>query len=136
MKSKPTPKELGFSPQYKEMDEDQAEMYMSVLLSQTKEIPKDDIPFPIQIIDKRIEAMNLPISFTGKAKILALILTDGNPGRMVTVLIDALIEHEGEEVDHEKLSLLYPMGFYSDTSFDIYVNDFLKEGKSKWSEIY
>jgi hypothetical protein len=138
---KETAKELGFISTYSPMSEEQTHQFMSILLGEMKEgfeemMSSEEAPFPIQILNKRVELMELPISFTAKAKMLALILTEGNPGRIMTVLIDCLTRFEGQEVDDYKLIQVYPEGFYSENSFIDLVDNYFKLRKVKWSEIY
>lgn len=86
--------------------------------------------------------MELPIEFTAKAKMLALILTGGNPGKMMTVLIDCLTYwdlEKGQEkvlVDDSKICDLYPTGFYTEDSVINLVDNYFKTRKVAWSEIY
>ena len=104
-----TAKELGFKPEYQPMDREQTELFAAVLLSgEPKELSEEEVPFPIKIIRKRIEVMDLPIKFSPKAEILSLILTDGNPGKIMTVLIEALTIYENQTIDTDKIARLYP----------------------------
>ncbi len=95
-------------------------------------------PFPIQILNKRIEALELKIKFTGKAKLLLLIYTEGNPGKIVTSLIDCLTKFGNKEftIDCDELVQVYPDGFYTEDSFIELVDDYFKTRKVIWSEIY
>jgi len=138
-------KTQGFIPKFSPMTEKQTHNFIGVIMApddKTIEFLEGDVPFPIQIIQKRIEVMNLPISFTPKALLIALIMTDGNPGKMITVLIDCLDnflddEENPVEIDDDKLSMnLYPWGFYNNDSFQQYVETYLKPRKVKWGHIY
>jgi hypothetical protein len=91
--------------------------------------------FLIQILNKRIEVMELPIKFTLGAKMAALALVD-RPGGIVALLVDCLNNFEGETVDVRKLSDLYPMGWYDEDTFIRYVDEHLKPKKVKWAEVY
>ena len=133
---KETAKDLGFIPKYVPMTHEQTLMFIGALGGINEEEYKKNIPFSIQILDKRIEALKLPITFTIQAKVLAMILTDGNPGKMMTVLIDALTRFENKEIDSHDITRLYAIGFDSDESFQDYVETYIKTKKIKWSEIY
>jgi len=130
--------ELGFVPQYCQMTEEQTEMLMKVLFTKEKDIniPDDNIPFVLQILDKRIKAAKLPIKFSVKGKFAAMVLSSGNPGRIVTILIDCLTEYEGQTVTDEMICNIYPWGFYNNNSFFEYVEKYLKPRRVKWSQIY
>lgn len=100
-------------------------------------IPDDDIPFSVRIITQRIKVMQLPISFTKKALFMGFVITNGNPGAMVTLLIDSLTKFEGKTVTGDMLSIeLYPWGFYAQESFWEYVEEYLRPQKVKWGFIY
>ena len=134
-----TAKELGFIPEYKPMNEEQSRLFISIMLASQVDkavLPEDDLPFVIQIVQKRIEAMKLPIDFDTTGLLAALILSDGNPGKMVTILIDSLTKYEGQTVTIEEISEVYPWGFYTDESFEEYVEKYLKTRKCKWGHIY
>jgi hypothetical protein len=96
--------------------------------------------FVIEVILKRIEVMNLPISFTPEGLIAAYALTENVVGRAIALLIDCLTKWEGQTVTASMLADLYPFGFYSEETFSKYVNDYLKNpdlrSKIKWAEIY
>lgn len=91
--------------------------------------------FNYQIIQRRIDCLKLPISFSPVAYLAMLSLTK-SPGGFVTVLIDALNKFEGQCVNVKMLAELYPFGFYSEKSFDDLVDNYLKPHTLKWSEIY
>lgn len=137
MKTK-SAKELGYNPIYTPMTKEQSENFVRVLMADPQDIKIDgkDIPFVLQVLNKRIEVMNLPINFTSQAKLLALILSNGNPGKMMIILIDCLINFEGKEVSGDDICNLYPMGFYNEISTTNYIDNYLKPHKCKWSEIY
>lgn len=135
-----TATQLGFNPRYSEMSREQSELLMSVIFSSMKcdevDIPEEEKPHPIKMIEKRIEVIKLPITLKPSAKLAILILTDGNPGKMNAALIDCLIRFENKEVSVGEICELYPMGFYSDKSALEYIDNYLKTKKTKWSEIY
>lgn len=135
--TKPTAKELGFHPSYKKMDKEQSMMFLQVMMGSPKgEIPDEEAPFILKVLRSRIAALNLPIKFSVKGEVIAMILSDGIPGRMMALLIDCLTRFEGQEVTEEELVDIYPWGFYSDESFADYIDNYIKPRKCKWSDIY
>jgi len=121
--------------------EDQQKILMSMVLS---EMSKDDISemmkevnqiHLIQILKKRIEVLELPIKFNDYALGAILSFCD-RPGAVVLLLIDCLQEYENEEVTVDKLVNLYPFGFYNEQAMIDRIDNEIKTGKSKWSEIY
>jgi len=133
-----TAKELGFVPKYEPLSNKNTEYLVTILMGgPMKEILDTEAPFPIQVLRKRISGLNLPIKFTPKAELIALILTEGNPGKMITLLIDCLTEFQGETIDENSLcENLYPWGFYTYESFVDYIDNYIKPRKVKWSNIY
>jgi hypothetical protein len=100
------------------------------------ELPPDTAnTFLLQVLQKRLEAMKLPITFSAPAKLAVLALVD-TPGMLVGLLIDCLNAYEGGNVTVEKLSELYPRGFYTQKTFEKYVDHLIKPKKVKWAEIY
>lgn len=98
-------------------------------------IRDDEKGLAVKIVERRIEVMRLPISFstTGLASIQ---LFARSAGHAVAILIDALNMFEGKEVTAEDFAQLYPDGFYTDDAFALYVEEYLKPRKIKWSDIY
>lgn len=94
-----------------------------------------DDNFLIQILDKRIEVLKLPIKFTTPAKMAILAFVD-RPGSLVALLVDCLNNYEGKTVDVAMLTNLYPWGWYDEETFIRYVDEYLKPKKVKWAEIY
>jgi len=94
----------------------------------------------IEIILKRLEVLNLPIKFTPGGLIGAFAMTEGNPGRGVTLLIDCLTKHEGKTINASMLADMYPFGFYNEETFTDYVDNYLRNievrNQIKWAEIY
>ena len=132
-----TAQELGFKPQYQPMTREQTELFATVLLSgDMEEISDKEAPHPLKILRKRIEVLELPIKFSPKAELLSLIVTDGNPGKMMTVLIEALSNYENKTVDADEIAELYPWGFYTEDSVMELIDNYFKTRKAKWSEIY
>ncbi len=91
--TKQTAKELGFNPVYKPLSPEDSELFIKILMGDMKEGFEEEMtgstaPFPIQILEKRLQAFDLKLKFNSKAKLLLLIYTEGNPGRIVTSLID------------------------------------------------
>jgi len=87
------------------------------------------------IIQKRIDGLKLPIRFNDYALIATQCFAKV-PGEAVLLLIDALTYCEGEEINMDRLTKLYPMGFYSKESLAKIIDDELKPRKRKWAEIY
>lgn len=132
-----TAKELGFKPNYTPMDREQFEVLINLMFTESLDIPKEERPFGVQILDKRIEGLEFPIKMNDRTKLFILSLSNGNPGKIVTILIDCLTKFEGREATVENIcEELYPMGFYSDQSFTDYVNNYLKPHRCKWSQVY
>ena len=94
----------------------------------------------IEIILRRIEAYNLPITFTPTGLIAAYAMTENVPGRAVALLIDCLTVFEGKTVTASMLAELYPYGFYSEKTFEDYVDNHLKQvdfrNSVKWATLY
>ena len=103
------------------------------------ELRKEKIPI-IEIIMKRIEVLDLPIVFTPEGLIAAYALTENNPGRAMILLIDCLTQHEGKTVNASMLADMYPFGFYSGSTVEDYINNYLKnediKKNIKWGWIY
>ena len=101
---------------------------------------RDKRIFSIEVLLKRIEVLNLPIEFNPTGLIAAYAMSNNNPGRIVTLLIDCLTKYEGKTVTACMLADLYPYGFYNEETFAKYVDDYLKNpevrGKVKWGTIY
>jgi len=137
-KIKTITKDCEFKPFYEKFIEDQMKSLIEITVNEPKENFEKEIDklFPIQIFNKRIEVFNLPIKFTGKAKLLSLVYTEGNPGKMMALLIDCLQKYDGEVIDIDKLVEIYPEGFYTQESFIDYVDNYIKTRKVAWSEIY
>lgn len=131
----------GIDLQVESMSKDGAEMFIKCVMAEHAGAKIDlhngglEVPFLTQIVLKRIEGLKLPITFTPIAA-LGINALVNNPGRAVCLLVDALNKHEGETVTMEKLSELYPFGFYTEDSFEKYVDEYLKPRKVKWAEIY
>jgi len=94
----------------------------------------------MQILEKRVEAFNLPIKFTLPALLAATCLAT-NPGRIIALAVDCCTRFDPgdgtiHEVTVENLTDLYPFGFYSEEAFGKYVDEYLKPKKIKWSKIY
>ncbi len=132
----------GIDFQVQSMDRDDTEIFIKCVFAEAQganiDLKKDsgiEVPFLTKILLQRIEAFELPISFTPVAA-LGIGALVKNPGQTVALLVDALNKYEGESVDMEKLSELYPFGFYTQDSFEQYVDQYLKPRKVKWAEIY
>jgi hypothetical protein len=127
------------------MDKSLAELFLTaVFLEKNKDVKslKKDLDtselgsnFLLQILKKRIVALDLPIEFTLPAAIAAISLAS-NPGKIVTLLIDCLTAYEGETITINKLTEMYPFGFYNEETFIDYIDNYLKPRKVAWSEVY
>ncbi len=125
------------------LSDERAKMFVIATFTELKndkdgvdpEIPELENHFLIQILNKRIEALKLPIKFSCSAKLAALALAD-RPGAMVALLIDCLNAHEGETITSGHLAELYPAGFYDEDSMCKYIDEYIKPRKIKWAEIY
>lgn len=138
----------GFNPKFKSLSEEGSNIFALSVLSELQ-IKKDgrdlmampidmdapDTPLYIKILMKRVEAMKLPIKFT-PAALIAIGTLVNNVGDVVALLIDCLNKFQGQTIDVEKLSKLYPTGFYDEESFTTYVDDYLKPRKTSWAKIY
>ncbi len=130
----------------KAMSDGATEEYVMAVMMETSghKIPIEELRnekiFAIEVLMKRIEAMQLPISFTPTGLIAAYALVENNPGRAVVLLIDCLTAFEGKTVTAAMLADLYPYGFYSEETFMKYVDDYLKNvekrSQIKWASIY
>jgi hypothetical protein len=99
-----------------------------------------ELPFGAMIMLKRIEVLSLPIKFTVPGLMAACSLAT-NPGKIVCLLIDCLVNFEGKEVNARMIGDIYPFGFYSQTEFTRIVDEELKPRKkdgprAKWAHIY
>ena len=120
-----------------------AQMYMMCALAESQNLPmqgeskESPDPFSVKVMKKRIEAYKLPISFTIAGWLATLAFTRDNPGRAVTLLIDALnFFPAGTEVTALKLGDLYPWGPYTEKAFENYVDNYLKTRLVPNSELY
>jgi hypothetical protein len=128
----------GLNPKYEPMNEEQCKVFITaVMLEQKKEtsIPEVEGHFFLKILNKRIEAGKLPISFTAPAKMAVLALVD-RAGSVVALLIDCLNAFEGKTVTVDDLANLYPTGFYDEPTLMRYIDSYLKHRQVKWSELY
>ena len=106
-------------------------------IEEKRETVTPDSPFmSTKIINKKIEVFELPIYFSPAALLLVCILTKEVPGKAVVVLIDSLTKYADQVVTAQKLLDLYPNGFYTQASFEDYVENIIKPRKIKWAEIY
>jgi len=136
-------KNIGCAP----MSEGAAQEYVMAVMMESsgeKAIPMEELRkeriHSIEILLKRIEVLKLPITFTPEGLIAAYAMTENNPGRAVTLLIDCLTEHEGGTINASMLADMYPYGFYNEETFTDYVDNYLKNpdtrNQIKWAEIY
>lgn len=131
----------GIDLQVESMSKDGTEIFIKCVMAEQAGAKIDlhdgslEVPFLTDILLKRIEGLKLPIAFTPIAA-LGINALVNNPGKAICLLVDALNKYEGETVTMEKLSELYPSGFYTEDSFEKYVDEYLKPRKVKWAEIY
>jgi hypothetical protein len=134
----------GLNPRYTPMDEEQSKLFTTACLLEGRQPGQDDLAalekslseqFFIKVLDKRIEAMKLPIQFsqTGKMAALAFVKV---VGAMVVLLIDCLNAYEGKTITTAELADLYPIGFYDEATLERYVDDYMKPRRVKWSDVY
>lgn len=133
--------EVGFEGHSTKLTETQAQLLVGILMAPTEIVIPDNEKLPImQIVQKRITGYNLPIKFTDAALLYIAILSDGNPGKAMVILIDSLQRYGNDkdvvEVTTSDLCELYPWGFYTYDSFVDYIDNYLKNRKVKYSEIY
>lgn len=104
-------------------------------LEDKKDLEELEEEFLIKILNKRIEGMKLPISFSPAAKMAILAFCD-RPGSVVILLIDCLNAYEGQRVTVPMLVELYSDGFYDEGTLLRYIDDYMKLRKVKWSYVY
>jgi len=132
-----TAKELGFKQIMKPMTKEQTNSFITIMLGEPRtNLPEEELPFTLKMLNKRLEVMDLPIKITERAKWLLFILTEQNPGKMNVALIDCLTEYSEGKVDYDEVVDLYPMGFYTDESVIDYVENYIKPRLCRWSQIY
>lgn len=133
---------------FEPMDKEGAELFASAMFAEFgarkngkfDQIPvldkvAADLPPELNIVLKRIEVLELPIKFTQTALIATLALAR-NPGKLVVLLIECLTMYEGKTIDVEKLSHLYPAGFYKEEALADIIDNYMKTRKCKWSWVY
>ena len=130
---------MMFKAESQPMSEMQTKLLLACLLSEMegKEIETDDFPILAQIVKKRIEVCELPIKLTSNA-LVSVTAFCSSPSEAIVLLIDALNTFSKNEIItvHKLSEQLYPFGFYTEKSFEDYIDNYIKLGKVKWSEIY
>lgn len=123
---------------FKELSKENAKYYLNCVYVESSNLKLDEDPtdFCSKVIQTRINALNLPIKFSKTALFAAYSLHEGNVGKAVTILIDCLCKYKDDEITVAKLTEVYPWGFYTDATFQDYVDNYLKLKKTLWSEIY
>lgn len=148
-----------FNPKYKPLSEDQMQIFASLTMGEMAgsqiEVPENEKPFFVSVIEKRIEGLNLPIRFTENAKYSSMAFCKV-VGDAVIFLVDSLrakvpkeiyekwkndphsiTEEDKIEVNMNDIAMsVYPTGYYTEDSFADYIDNFLKENKVPWAEIY
>lgn len=104
--------------------------------NEAQSLADEDFSLTMAVVKKRIESFKLPIEFDTPALMAVEGLAEGNPGKAVAILIDCLTHYEGGKVTPREIAMLYPWGFYNDSVFVDYVDNYLKPRKVKWSELY
>lgn len=132
----------GSKPLGRQLGEDESNLLVSLLINEREQKPlpehiktRVNDHLATQIIKKRIETANLPISFSDMAY-LAIPVFCLVPGHVVLLLIDCLEEFEGKEVTVDKLCMLYPAGFYTQEEFEKIIDNRDEFSKRKWSYLY
>lgn len=128
----------GISLEVQSMDRESTHLFIGAVMAEAQGgglKQGASLPPLSEIVQKRIDAFELPIKFTPIA-LVAIHALVANPGQAICLLIDALNKFEGETIDMDKLAELYPFGFYTKDSFQKYVDEYLKPRKVKWAEIY
>jgi len=132
-----TAKELGFKQIMKPMTKEQTNSFITIMLGEPRtNLPEEELPFTLKMLNKRLEVMDLPIKITERAKWLLFILTEQNPGKMNVALIDCLTEYSEGKVDYDEVVVVYKMGFYTDESVIDYGEIYIKPRLCRWSQIY
>lgn len=130
----------GLKLECEELSREDGSLLLNILSMQYEDsgINTDEVAalFTSKVIDGRIKAFNLPIKFTPAGYLLAGLFSRGSPGKVVTILVDALNKFEGKTIGHDEMIDLYPFGFYTEDAFTSYVDDHLKKRAVKWAEIY
>ena len=101
-----------------------------------EDLSESDCTFLMNVIQKRIDIMKIPIKFSVSAMIACEALSEGVVGKMVIILVDCLNEYEGQEITVDKVANLYPFGFYNEEVFTDYVDNYLKPRKVNWAHTY
>ncbi len=88
----------------------------------------------LQIMRKRMEGFNLPITFTPHALMyISTFVTC--PGDIILLLIECLEQFENAEVNIQSLVDLYPNGFHSSEERSKIIQE-MKEGERKYNYSY
>lgn len=132
------------NPKFEQLTRARSELFLKAVMLEhafedagtpDKELPEMNEIFGIQVLNKRIEVMKLPIKFTAPAKMAIMAYVD-SPGKIVALIIDCLTAYEGKTVTVKMLVDLYPDGFYTQETFERYVDNEIKTKKHKWAHVY
>ena len=126
----------GLKPTYTPLDLERSKLLLLAVMNEEQLEGKEPPPhFFTDVIDRRVEELKLPISFTNGARIAILSLIDRVEAAVV-LLVDCLNAYEGRRVTVRMLADLYPTGFYDEETFIRYIDGYMKPRKTRWSEIY
>ena len=100
-----------------------------------KNVFGSEMPFPIGVVVKRVEALKLPIQFT-KAAWIAFSIFPDRVGGVVLMLIDLLNEYEDKLVSFADIIEMYPYGFYTEKAMMDRIENHVKKGEFKYSFVY
>lgn len=127
--------------EFQPFTEEQSNIYITMLMAENNNDDNEEDfkyikeEFFIQVLLKRIEVMKLPILFNVFALGSIYAFCD-RVGSVILFLIDCLENFEGQIVTVNMLGTLYPVGFYTEESMIDKIDNYIKQGKSKWSKVY
>lgn len=148
-----------FEPRFRPLEQDQMEIFAMLTIGEMDgksiEVPEKEKPFFISVIETRISGMNLPIRFTPNALYTSMAFCKV-VGDSVVFLVDCLrakvpketylkwkedsgsiTEEDIVEVNVNDIAMsVYPNGYHTESSFEDYIDNFLKPREIEWAEIY
>lgn len=131
---------------YEPFSMDDAKMFTTLSFINDKDVDEmfealtGDSFTPTNIIYKRYlsnkERYNLP-EIDKKVFLASECFGITSPGKAVLYLIDILGRNEKERITFNDISMImYPMGFFDDTSVRLIIDEYVKTKKLKYSEMY